>query len=145
MKLQLIQEMPWFADTICPHCGITFDADARVETWAMNKPTLKKIINMFMKCRLYALNCPSCSQPMIHDTKRHRTYKYDSTTLKKISPVVQKFLAQTKPSLSNTVKDQFDKNFNIAKIYDLKIEQICFKDYCEILRIDEANVNNTLH
>jgi predicted RNA-binding Zn-ribbon protein involved in translation (DUF1610 family) len=130
-KLELIQEMPWIADTTCPHCGITFDADARVETWPYNTPDLKKIIRMYMKTFLYGLDCPECTKPMIHDAKKHKIYKYDPLTLKKIPPVVQKFLKDTKPHLSSTVKDQYDKNFNMKEIYNLK-EKMTFKEFCKV-------------
>ena len=136
MKVQILNEMPWIADTTCPHCGITFDADARVETWPYAKPELKNIINTFMKYRLYAMECPSCASSMIHDAKHHRTYKYDSQILKKIPVNVQKFLVQTKPPLSKTIKHQFDNHFNMSKIYNVS-EKICFKDFCEICRLDD--------
>jgi hypothetical protein len=138
---QILLEMPWCADTTCPSCQFTFDFDARVETWPYNKPDLKKIINTFMTHRLYALDCPQCAKGLIHDAKHHKTYFYDPKTLKKISPPLQKFLADTKAPLTATVKNQAENNFDMSKIYGLKTEQISFKDYCAILRIDEDNVS----
>ena len=123
--------MPWIADTTCPHCGVTFDGDARVEVWPMNTPDLKKIIHAYTKYFLYALDCPACAKPMIHDAKKHSTYKYDPLTLKKLSPVVQKFLKITKPLLSKSIKDQYDKNFNMKEIYNLK-EKMTFKEFCKV-------------
>ena len=129
-NLLYLVEMPWAANVTCPWCGLVFDFDARVESWPMNTPDLKKIIRMYTKYFLYSTDCPECSKPFIHNTIKHTTHKYDPLTLKKLSPVVQRFLKITKPLLSKSIKDQYDKNFNMKQIYNFE-EKMTFKAFCK--------------
>jgi hypothetical protein len=133
MKKQILLEMPWVADVTCPSCGINFDFDAKVENeifWPFTIKDRKKIINTFIKHRLYAMDCPKCNKGLLYSSKKHKTYLYSPKILAKVPIVIRKFLEQTKDHLTKIVKNEA----NITVELD---ERINFKDYCELLKIDK--------
>lgn len=135
MKKQLLLEMPWVADINCPSCGLNFDFDAKVENehyWPFTVKDRKKIINTFIKHRLYAMDCPKCNKGLLYCAKKHKTYLYTPEILAKVPPVIRKFLIQTKDYLSKIIKNEVNITYEIE-------EKINFKDFCEILKLDKQN------
>ena len=162
---RILLEHPAIVDVTCPFCGFSYydggfdgrieggiprpnevDIDGNpVELFAhLTIPQRHEIIRKFTTLGIYAFQCPECKKDLLHINpkrgKSAKTLSYDKLLKIKdniISKEDKHFIAQNKEPLSLSARTAAIKNGLIS-------EQICFKDFCEILRIDD-NVSYNRH
>lgn len=100
---QVLLEMPWATNVICPYCKFKFGFDARLELWTIDPKQNRKNYEEFLKTRKMPLTCLKCGKNIVFDFGRQKTSTFEEE--------IAKATKDRKPS----IKKYFNKALSLIK------------------------------
>ena len=124
---EVLMEMPWVSGVNCPKCGHAFEADIQMEKWPLSQDDRKECMNEYYKYKIMPFECTECSEPLIYDLAKKKTYSFNRI-FHKLKPSARKFIEKIQPLVMPH-----------SRIETSLMDSLTFKSFADTLDVlDEA-------